>query len=29
VCTRIGRLLEAFTSAECASYLRNAGYASI
>jgi transposase len=29
VWTRIGRLLEAFTPTECASYLRNAGYASI
>jgi len=29
VCTQIGRLLECFRPAECASYLRNAGYASI
>jgi transposase len=28
VSTRIGRLLQAFTPAECANYLRNAGYAS-
>jgi transposase len=27
--TRIGRLLGTFTPAECANYLRNAGYASI
>ena len=27
VWTRIGSLLEAFTPAECANYLRNAGYA--
>ena len=29
VWTRIGRLLEHFTPTECASYLHNAGYASI
>ena len=29
VWTQIGRLLECFRPAECASYLRNAGYASI
>jgi hypothetical protein len=29
VWTRIGRLLGTFTPAECANYLRNAGYASI
>jgi len=29
VCSRIGRLLEAFTPAECTNYFRNAGYASI
>jgi hypothetical protein len=29
VCSRIGELLAAFTPAECANYLRNAGYASI
>jgi transposase len=29
VSTRIGRLLKAFTPAECTNYLRNAGYASI
>ena len=29
VWTRIGTLLESFTSTECAGYLRNAGYASI
>ena len=29
VWTRIGTLLESFSPAECASYLRNAGYASI
>ena len=29
VWTHIGRLLETFTPTECASYLRNAGYASI
>ena len=28
VSTRIGRLLQAVTPAECANYLRNAGYAS-
>jgi transposase len=28
VVNRIGRLLEAFTPAECANYLRNSGYAS-
>jgi transposase len=27
--TCIGRLLESFSPAECASYLHNAGYASI
>ena len=29
LCSRIGNLLDRFTPAECANYLRNSGYAAI